>query len=160
MGVFQRLLRVLHCVESTLLVLTFLGLLGLSVAQIIARNVFGEGFLWAEQLMRLLILWLSLLGAMVAARHGEHLKIDLIQRFAPPHLACRIVGVMHGLCAVICTAAAYACGRFISWEQLDGTLLLDTLPLWQVQLILPVAFAVLAGRYLLAVFIPFKDSGT
>ena len=51
------------------------GLLGammlLSVAQIIAREFFDTGFFWAGEFIRILVLWLAMVGAVAACRENR-----------------------------------------------------------------------------------------
>ena len=56
----------------------------LALLQILLRNAFGFGFLWAESVLKILVLWIALLGAMVATREDHHIKIDLLERFLSP----------------------------------------------------------------------------
>jgi TRAP-type C4-dicarboxylate transport system permease small subunit len=67
--------------------ITVLGLLTavlvISFFQIVARP-FGGGWIWADELVRYMVLWLGIFGAGPATRHHKHLAIDAVQQFMPP----------------------------------------------------------------------------
>ena len=55
----------------------------LSSAQILLRNFFDSGIDWADPLLRLLVLWVGMQGAMLATHYDKHIRIDLVSRFIP-----------------------------------------------------------------------------
>ena len=56
----------------------FTAILGLSTTQIVLRNFFASGLFWADELVRLLVLWLAVAGALAATRDRRHIAIELI----------------------------------------------------------------------------------
>ena len=68
-----RLNRLISRLEDSLLIGLVASLLLLAVAQIVLRNAFGEGILWAEPVMRIAVLWIAMIGGMVACREGGHI---------------------------------------------------------------------------------------
>lgn len=57
-------------------------LLGSSV---VARYVFHQPLIWSDELAVMLLLWLAILGATVALRRGDHLRLTvLVQSASPP----------------------------------------------------------------------------
>lgn len=48
-----------------------------------SRYIFGSQASWSEELARLLMVWLALLGAALAAREERHLGLDVIVRSWP-----------------------------------------------------------------------------
>ena len=68
--------------EDSLLIGLVAALLLVAVAQIVLRNALGEGLLWAEPAMRIAVLWIAMIGAMVACREGGHIKINLLEVYA------------------------------------------------------------------------------
>ena len=61
-----RILKYLRWFESGLLVTLFLVMLLVACAQVVARNFFGTGFLWGEELVRMAVLWTTMIGALAA----------------------------------------------------------------------------------------------
>ena len=69
-----------------LLVVIEIGLLGAGVT---ARYVFHAPLVWSDELASILFLWLSMLGAVVALRRGEHMRMTgLVSRVGPQTRAC------------------------------------------------------------------------
>ena len=77
MTLLGRINQLISRLEDSLLIGLVAGLLLVAVAQIILRNAFGEGLLWAEPAMRIAVLWIAMIGGMVACREGGHIKINL-----------------------------------------------------------------------------------
>src|SRR3979411_3491669 len=70
-------------VEVPVALLTALEVLIL-LAGVISRYVFRNPFVWSDELASILFLWLPLLGAVVAVRRGEHMRMStLVARTSP-----------------------------------------------------------------------------
>ena len=80
-SVMPRLIKGYAAFEDGVLMLIFASTLGFAVMQILLRNFFDIGLIWLESYLRMQVLWLAMLGAMVATREGEHIRIDLLARF-------------------------------------------------------------------------------
>lgn len=64
-------------------VLLFLGMVGLVIAQVVARKFF-EPLVWSEELARYLFIWVSFLGWAIASRRRSHVSIGmLVDRVGP-----------------------------------------------------------------------------
>jgi len=135
--------------EDALLVIGVAALVVIASGQIVLRNVFSIGLVWADGALRLLVLWLALLGAMVASRENRHIAIDVTDRLLAPGLR-RAVSVVRSLfTAGICAALAWYSWVFVRDSREFGDTLLGDLPAWWFQVIMPVAFALIAYRYVL-----------
>lgn len=134
--------------ERTLLVGVLLLMIGLAVLQILLRNVFDSSLFWIDPLNRLLVLWVALLGAMVATREREHIAVDLLKHYLNGKPLQVITRVAEFFAAVICGLMAYHSARFVYYEYLDGMQTFSGLPAWPFELIMPVGFAVMALRFL------------
>ena len=47
-------------------------------AGVVSRYVFHQPILWSDELASTLFLWLAMLGAVVALRHDEHMRMTAI----------------------------------------------------------------------------------
>ena len=55
------------------------------LAGVIARYVFHSPLVWSDELASILFLWLSMLGAVIALRRGEHMRMTgLLGHVGPP----------------------------------------------------------------------------
>lgn len=154
-----RLLKILHALEDGLLVGLLLALVFVAVMQIVLRNGFDGGFLWADAFLRVLVLWIGLAGAMAASREHRHISIDIIGRFLPQR-AARAVAVLTALfTAGIAGALAWYTLDFVRVEYESPSMAFGSVPTWVCESIIPFAFAVIALRYLLlAATSPWHDA--
>lgn len=152
------LLRFLHRIEDGVLVLLLAGMIGIAVAQIVLRNGFDSGFLWADTMLRILVLWIGLTGALVASRDQRHISIDVLGRFLPRPLA-RGVSVFNALfTAGISAALAWYTFEFVQMEYESPSLAFANVPTWACESIIPLTFALIALRYIcVAILAPWRD---
>lgn len=145
-----RFRRVLHRVEDTSLALLLLSLIGLATLQIVLRNVFETGLPWSEPLLRILVLWTGLVGAVVASREGRQISVDAVSRLLSGRAADATRVLANGFAALIAGVLAAHSARFVASEFEYGSSAFGGLPAWPFQAILPLAFAVIALRHLAA----------
>src|ERR1700726_3007266 len=55
-------------------------------AGVVARYVVQQPFTWSDELASILFLWLAMLGAVVAFRRGEHMRMSVLVTAAGPRL--------------------------------------------------------------------------
>lgn len=149
-----RTIRWLALLEDALLVLLMLALILVAAYQVLARNLFDGGLLWGDALVRVLVFWITMVGAMVASRSDEHIRIDLLARFLGPRSSAVTRRLSAAFTASICALLGYYSLDFIRFEYEDGTLAFGPVPAWLCQLILPVGAFVMALRYLLMTIWP------
>jgi len=128
----------------------------LAGTQIVLRNVFDTGFFWGDEMLRLMVLWLTVAGGLAASRMDKHISIAVVDRFLPPtaHLAAKIV--IDLFTAFICALIAWQSARFVMSSYEFGDTLMRNIPAWTLQSIMPVGFGLMAYRHLiLAIRRPF-----
>jgi TRAP-type C4-dicarboxylate transport system permease small subunit len=142
----------LHRIEDGILFLLMGALVILSCAQILLRNWFDLSFLWVDPATRHLVLWASFLGALVASREAQHIRIDAVLRLLKPR-SQRIATVLGDIVAAsVCALLAYIALRFVADErQYGGSVFLD-IPQWCLQTVFPLVFCGMAMRFLLAAY--------
>ena len=62
----MRLLDILHRAEDLLIALLLTATMALALFQIVQRNIMGTGLIWGDILIRIMVLWLGMAGAMAA----------------------------------------------------------------------------------------------
>ena len=140
---------VLRRIESGLLVALLLAMIGVAVYQVAARNLFGTGLTWGDGMVRVALLWITMIGAMAAGPDG-HIRIDVINRFASARVARRLARVTNLFTAILCFALARYSVTLIGWDYADGTPGFGPVPAWVCELVIPVASGVMGLRYLIA----------
>ncbi len=145
----QRGLNWLHRLEDWLLTVLVVGLVVLAGAQIVLRNVFEHGLTWADPLLRAMVLWSAMLGALVATREDQHIGLDFVARFT--HGAARRFAhvIAHLFAAALCGAMAWY-GVGLVQLDLDGSAHgAAGIPSWLLEAIIPMGFALMALRFFL-----------
>lgn len=144
-----RAARIGLALENAVLVALLGFLIVFSFAQIVLRNVFSVGVTWGDGLTRVVVLWLALLGALAASRDGRHIRMNALAQWLPARLQV-VVGVGSDLFAAVVSAAlAYFAFVFASESRSYGDQLLGQFPAWWFESIMPVAFALIAYRFVI-----------
>lgn len=153
----ERLAKWGAAAENTVLVILLVTMMVLATSQIVLRNFFGAGFVWADELLRLMVLWLALAGSVAAARADKQISINVLSRFLPARGKAVMRVVANLFTAVVCGLLAYHSGRFLaaSFEYEDQ--LLGGMPAWWFQVVMPVAFGLMCWRYVVFVVISVRD---
>lgn len=152
MAVPHRIRRTLHFVnlmEDALLVGLLALMILLAASQIVLRNVLSTGIAGGDQLLRLLVLWVGLLGAVAASRDDKQINIDVLSRFLPAKLRAGMRVLVDLFTAGVAALIAWHAGRFVYSEYTSGSTVFAGLPAWIAEFILPLAFGLMALRYLL-----------
>lgn len=144
-------MRLLRGIESGLLVILLAGLIALAAWQVLARLFFDSGLNWGDAFVRVLVLWIAMLGAMIAARTDDHIRIDLLAKFLSPgaeELSRRLSALMTAVVLALFTWASFS---FVRAEYEDGAIAFASVPAWMCESIMPFAAAVMCLRYLMHV---------
>jgi TRAP-type C4-dicarboxylate transport system permease small subunit len=151
---FRRVSRWVDRLERFGLAVLVGGMVTLSAVQILLRNIWHTGLDWAEPLLGMALLWLTMLGALAAAGLGRHLSIDLASALLPRAWARNVGRLTSLFAAVVCGLLAWAAGRYVGFQrEMDMTQLLGW-PIWKHYLIIPVVFWLMAFRLAVRVLVP------
>jgi TRAP-type C4-dicarboxylate transport system permease small subunit len=143
----ERIRIFLHRVEDGILVGLLVLIIGIAVTQIFLRNLFAGGIIWGDVVVRILVLWIGMVGAMVASRSGNHICIDAVTRYMPERIRGAVSCISGLFTAAVCSLMAYYSLHFVRMEFEDGGKAVAQIPAWACEAIIPVAFAVIALRY-------------
>ncbi len=73
-------------VVELLMALALAVMVALTFGNVVLRYVFNTGIDWAEELSRLMFVWLIFLGAILALRQRVHLGVEIVQAALPPRI--------------------------------------------------------------------------
>ncbi len=146
----ERLEKTNTAIETTALVTLLTTMMLVAVGQIVMREAFGTGFGWADELVRLMVLWLALVGSVAACRENRHIRIDALSHILPD-AAVDVVRILVDLfAAVVCGIIAVQAWRYLQIEiEYEDKVLVDT-PAWIAHAIMPAAFALMAYQFLVS----------
>ncbi len=123
----------------------------LACLQIGMRTFFSGGILWADSILRYLVLWCGMLGAVVATREKKHIGIDVLGYLAPEQIKVWIALVIDLFSSLVAAVLTWAAVTFVRNELLFGGPSLLSVPSWAWNLIFPIAFTLITMHFLLAV---------
>ena len=147
----ERLERFGRVAEDALLVLILSSMILLAAGQIFLRNVLEIGFIWGDEALRLMVLWLAVAGAVAASRTDKHINIDVLDRFLYGRVKSLKDVLIHGFTASICGIVTWHSLQFVRTSHEYGDVLLGGVPAWLPQAILPLGFGLITYRYALFV---------
>ena len=150
-GIFSRLDKLGRAGEDAVLVIVLSGMILLAAAQIVMRNVFNFGFIWSDEALRMLVLWIALAGAVAASRSDKHINVAILDRFLPEKVRNVVKIVIHLFTAGVCGVVTWNSVQFVLTSKEYGDLLMGSVPAWLLQLVLPIGFGLICYRYSLFV---------
>lgn len=143
----NRLVKFINRFEDALLVIILAVMILLSVFQILSRNILSEGVVWIDPLLRTLVLWVGLTGAIVATRYDNHIRIDIFTRYFPKSWQSVSLRIVYLITMLICLIIAWHAARFILSEYEYQTIAFSGVPAWLTGLIIPLSFGLMGLRY-------------
>lgn len=142
------ILKYLHRLEDGLLVTLLSLLILLASTQIFLRNFFDSGIVWIDPLLRMLVLWLSLIGAAVAARQQKHIQIDVLTRLLKPGPLRAVMMLVNLFSAGICLTIAWTGTTWIMFDYQDQVTGFLGIPAWMLEIIIPLSFTLIGLRFI------------
>lgn len=137
-------------VETILVSLLMAAMVLLGTAQIVMWNCVHQGLSWADPLLRHLVLWTAMIGGSMATSAQRHLNMDALPRFLPPRMKTVTSALVNLAASGIVGTLAWVAVIFVQQEAASGVEAgFLHLARWQVQVILPVAFALMSARFFL-----------
>lgn len=155
----KAVLGLVYRLENTILMSVLITMIFMAVMQIVLRNLLGGGVVWAESLLRVLVLWVALLGAMVATRDKGHISIDIAARYLPERLLVFVNTLVSLFSAGICGVVFWYSLAFVRIEYEDQTIAFASVPTWLCESIIPFAFLIMSLRFVGQAFLGLSGNG-
>lgn len=147
-GLLNKLERWGTAAENASLVILLGAMMILAVGQIVLRLFFSFGFVWTDELISLMVLWIAMIASIAAARNNKHLRIDVLSHFVPEKYARFPRILVDAFASGICALLAWHSYRYVELF-FEDTVLTD-FPAWIAYGILPLSFALMSYRFALA----------
>jgi len=140
--------RVLAKIEFILLVIFLSTMVVLAFTQVVLRNLFGTGLLWADTVVRHLVIWGGFTAAAIATSEDRHISIDALTKFIPVRGRHAAQIFTNLFASVVCYFLMNAAWKFLLDEKAAGGELVLSIPTWIALLIIPVGYGLMAIHFL------------
>jgi TRAP-type C4-dicarboxylate transport system permease small subunit len=147
--------NILTKLETFALSMAFLTLLMIAVVQVFLRKFFTAWF-WADEFNQNLVVWVGLLGAVLAVKENRHLTTEVITNFLPKETRARPIISFLILIFVLVVTGTLA---YVSWQFFDYRVtyegedqLLPGISKAYFSFIFPLAFGLMFLHYLIRLF--------
>ncbi|MCJ7596635.1 MAG: TRAP transporter small permease [Desulfobacterales bacterium] len=95
-----RIWKRLESIQSQVCVLLLVLMSLLVVIQVFSRYLFNFSFVWLEELVRYLMIWMVMIGAALVQANNDHIRIDFFPMLAGPR-GKRIMETLFRLCTLL-----------------------------------------------------------
>lgn len=140
---------ILRDFEKIICAVLFLGMTALGFVNVVVRYGTNMSFAATEELLINGFLLLTVFGAAIAARRGEHLAVTMVHEMLP-----RLLWLPVFLISVALSVSLLAFSAWFSWDAMMNIRRVGMrsyalgLPAWYYQAALPFGFALIILRYL------------
>lgn len=136
--------------ERGVLVAAFLLAIVLPLVDTVGRPLGGLHIKGSASYLQQLTLWLAFLGGLLAVREGKHLTLSTVELFPEGSRRRRAVRVFaYAVAAAVTAVLAYGSFNVVMADRQQGQLLPIGLPVWVSECVMPLAFALMAVRFML-----------
>jgi TRAP-type C4-dicarboxylate transport system permease small subunit len=143
----QRIRQWILIFEDGLMAILLSATILLAASQILLRNLFDSGLIWADPTLRVMVLWLALLGAIAATREDRHIRIDLFSHKMPKSGRLVLSVINNLFSSLVCGVITWHAARFVHLEWQEGSKLFASLPAWLGEIIIPIGFGIMTLRF-------------
>ena len=134
--------------ENLLLCSILVALMVLPLLEAFLRKAFASGIPGATTLVQHCTLLIGMLGGALAARDSRLLAMSALPTILPPKWKV-FAALFSGTAATTITLFLTVAGiEFVKTERASGNFLVGTMPIWWVQTVTPIGFALVTGRLL------------
>ncbi len=141
----------LSWIENAIIFVLVLFMTVLSFSQIVMRDLFSTGLIWADVCLRHIVLWVGFIGASLATQQGRHITVDVITKFLSP--------TWKAAADVLTSSTSFAFGivfiissiGFVQSEYQAHDIAFLGIPFWVIQLVIPVGFGLISLRFFIKV---------
>lgn len=140
-------------------VMAFGLLLVLSISQALLRNTGQSVPVWMDPLSHRLVLWVGLLGGILAVSAHSHIKLDVASQLLPASVRGWVQRGMSLFSAGVCVLLAKASLTFVQDEAALSDATLAGVPSWIFAAIIPFSFVGMGLQFVLEALVPTEPEG-
>ena len=149
--------QVLTYIENTVAGLALGGAATVAILQVILRYLFNYIIFWGEEVVILLMILLTFVGSVITLRHNEHIGVDILTHLLKER-GKRMLAVFSALLIALYCGAFGALGWLMLTEPASRSVVTPALklPLWSVQIALPIGLTLMFLRALELAYCTFR----
>jgi TRAP-type C4-dicarboxylate transport system permease small subunit len=109
------------------------------------------GFIWAQKIAIVLMIWIAMLGASIATNDRSHLALEMGEKLWPERALDTVKALAHGITTAFCLIAFVVSVKLVIIQEQEGapvSAAVEWLPGWVAFLVMPYAFAAMTVRFL------------
>jgi len=137
--------RVFHGVENGIAIAAVLAMAVLPIAEIAGRRLLGQGVPGSITWVQHLTLWVAFAGGVIAARDRRHLALATTT-FLPSSFRTYADLIASAVGCAVAVILAWAAYHAVDADRQSLTTLSGGIPIWVVEAIMPIGFALIAIR--------------
>lgn len=135
--------------EKLICAALFVAMTALGFVNVVVRYLTNYSFAASEELLINGFLLLTIFGAAIAARNGDHLAVTLVYDLLPPPARKVLLIVSSVLAVLLLALSAWFCWQLLSNQMATGTRSYALqIPAWYYSAGLPFGFALVLIRYI------------
>ena len=140
---------VLENFEKIVCVVLFTAMTLLGFVNVAVRYMTSYSLAASEELLTNGFLLLTIFGAAIAARAGDHLAVTLVYDLSPKPVRKLILFIASALSAILLALSAYFCWQLVTHQMTSGIRSYALqIPAWYYSIGMPLGFALILIRYL------------
>ncbi len=98
----MKVIRFLDKHLEEILISCFMGYFVIAIVwEVIARAI-GISAPWTEETARYSFIWMVLVGCAAAVKHGNHVRVNILEIYTPPKISAAIKWISFGIFLVFC----------------------------------------------------------
>src|SRR6266478_2728263 len=132
--------------ENLLVVISLAAMMLLPVIEILSRAIFKTGLSGSSAIVQHLTLIVGMLGGAIAARDGRLLALSPVQTLLKGKAKISAQIFSGGFAAAISFFLCFASLQYVKAVKPLGKILVYGIPVWVIQLVLPIGFGLVAVR--------------
>ncbi len=158
MRIFKRVDDVIAKIEEALVVFMIFAIIIINVLQIFFRAMEINVPSYSGSMNQVLVLWLAMVGGSLATRKAEHIKVDFVSKFLKGRLRNYIMILINIFAMMVCGLLIIYAVDFLQLEyEMQERLTAIPVPLWVLQLVMPVSLSIILYRFFLLALQDIKN---
>ncbi len=146
---FKTLDNYLAKIEKIFLVIGVCVMVLVVFFDILLRELFDSGFIWAKELAAFLMIWIGFVGASLAAKENKHIVVGIPEKLFPKKVLPYVSLFASVIIFAVTILIAYLGFNYVlETKEFGETSLVLNIPLWIVQIIIPVSLVIIAIRFI------------